>query len=142
MQSGRPFTVALVSEFDNSNTGRSNLGFGANDRPNVIGDPRLSNRTPERWFDTNAFSFPPFGSFGNVGRNILDGPGFQNVNASLVKNTSLTESVNLQLRLEAFNLFNRPNFNLPDNFLGSPTFGQITSAREPRHLQLGVKLLF
>ncbi len=142
LQSGRPFTVALVSEFDNSNTGRSNLGFGANDRPNVIGDPRLSNRTPERWFDTNAFSFPPFGSFGNVGRNILDGPGFQNVNASLVKNTSLTESVNLQLRLEAFNLFNRPNFNLPDNFLGSPTFGQITSAREPRHLQLGVKLLF
>jgi hypothetical protein len=50
--------------------------------------------------------------------------------------------LNQQLRAEAFNLFNHPNFNLPDNFLGSPTFGQITSARDPRHIQFGVKLLF
>jgi hypothetical protein len=64
------------------------------------------------------------------------------VNVSLVKNTSFTESVRLQLRAEAFNLFNHPNFNLPDNFLGSPTFGRITSARDPRHIQFGVKLLF
>ena len=70
------------------------------------------------------------------------GPGYASVNASLVKNSTLSERVNLQLRAEAFNLFNRPNFNLPDNFLGSPTFGQITSARDPRHLQFGVKLLF
>jgi hypothetical protein len=59
-----------------------------------------------------------------------------------LKNTRLGERLNLQLRLEAFNLFNRPNFNLPDNFLGSPTFGQILSARDPRHLQFGAKLLF
>jgi hypothetical protein len=142
LQSGRPFTVALLSEIDNSNTGRSTLGFGANDRPNVAGDPHASNRTPERWFNTAAFTFPAFGTFGNAGRNILDGPGYQNVNASLLKNTRLSERLNLQLRLEAFNLFNRPNFNLPDNFLGSPTFGQILSARDPRHLQFGAKLLF
>jgi hypothetical protein len=61
---------------------------------------------------------------------------------SLLKNTSLTERVNLQFRAEAFNLFNHPNFNLPDNFLGSPTFGRITSARDPRHIQFGLKLLF
>lgn len=142
LQSGRPFTVALLSEIDNSNTGRSTLGFGANDRPNVAGDPRATGRTPERWFNTSAFVFPAFGSFGNAGRNILDGPGYQNVNASLLKNTRLGERINLQLRLEAFNLFNHPNFNLPDNFLGSPTFGQILSARDPRHLQFGAKLLF
>jgi hypothetical protein len=142
LQSGRPFTVALLSEIDNSNTGRSTLGFGANDRPNVSGNPNATNRTPERWFDTSAFAFPAFGTFGNAGRNILDGPGYQNVNASLLKNTRLSERINLQLRLEAFNLFNRPNFNLPDNFLGSPTFGQILSARDPRHLQFGAKLLF
>jgi hypothetical protein len=142
LQTGRPFTVALLSDIDNSNTGRSNLGFGANDRPNVVGDPRLSNPTPDRWFNTSAFAFPPFGTFGNSGRNTLDGPGFQNVNASLVKNTQLGESVRLQLRAEAFNLFNHPNFNLPDNFLGSPTFGRILSAQSPRHLQFGVKLLF
>ena len=142
VQTGRPFTVALLSEIDNSGTGRSTLGFGANDRPNVLRDAGISGRTPEAWFDTAAFSFPAPGTFGNAGRNILEGPGYKNVNASLIKNTALTERFNLQLRAEFFNLFNRPNFNLPDNFLGSPTFGRITSARDPRHIQFGAKLLF
>ena len=142
LQSGRPFTVALLSEIDNSGTGRSILGFGANDRPNVVGNAELSNPTTDQWFNTAAFAFPAPGTFGNAGRNILEGPGFQNVNMSLLKNTRLTERVNLQFRAEAFNLFNHPNFNLPDNFLGSPTFGRITSARDPRHIQFGLKLLF
>jgi hypothetical protein len=142
LQSGRPFTVALLSEIDNSGTGRSILGFGNNDRPNVVGNPELSNPTTLQWFNTAAFAFPSRGTFGNAGRNILEGPGFQNVNVSLLKNTRFTERVNLQIRAEAFNLFNHPNFNLPDNFLGSPTFGRITSARDPRHIQFGLKLLF
>ena len=142
LQSGRPFTVALLSDIDNSGTGRSGLGFGANDRPNIIGNPLLGSPTPEQWFNTAAFAFPPRGTFGNAGRNILEGPGYQNFNASLVKNTALSERFKLQLRAELFNLFNHPNFNLPDNFLGSPTFGRITSAREPRHIQFGVKVLF
>lgn len=142
LQTGRPFTVALPTDFDNSGTGFSSLGFGANDRPNINGDPRLSTRTPERWFNTSAFSLPPFGNFGSAGRNILDGPGYQNVNASLVKIAALTERISLQLRAEFFNLFNHPNFNLPDNFFGSPTFGQILSTQSPRHIQFGAKLLF
>jgi len=142
LQSGRPFTAALLSEIDNSGTGRSILGFGANDRPNVVGNPNLDQRSPDRWFNTGAFAFPRPGTFGNSGRNTLDGPGYQNVNVSLLKNTNLSERINLQLRAEFFNLFNHPNFNLPDNFLGSPTFGRITSARDPRHVQFGVKLLF
>jgi len=142
LQTGRPFTVALLSDIDNSGTGRSILGFGANDRPNLVGNPELSNPTTSQWFNTAAFAFSAPGTFGNAGRNILDGPGFQSVNASLVKNTHFTERVNLQFRAEAFNLFNHPNFNLPDNFLGSPTFGRITSARDPRHIQFGLKLLF
>jgi len=142
LQTGRPFTVALLSEIDNSGTGRSSLGFGANDRPNAVADPRVSSRTPEQWFNTSAFAFAPPGTFGNAGRNTFDGPGYQNINASLVKNTILSERFNLQLRAEVFNLFNHPNFNMPDNFLGSPTFGRITSARDPRHIQFGAKLLF
>ena len=142
LQSGRPFTVALLPEIDNSGTGRSILGFGNNDRPNLVGNPELSSPTTAQWFNTSAFAFPAPGTFGDAGRNILDGPGFQNLNASLVKNTSFTEQVKLQFRAEVFNLFNHPNFNLPDNFLGSPTFGRITSARDPRHIQFGLKLLF
>lgn len=142
LQSGRPFTVALLSEIDNSGTGRSILGFGANDRPNLIGNPELSSPGTLQWFNTAAFAFPTPGTFGNAGRNILDGPGFQNFNAAMVKNTRFSERINLQFRAEAFNLFNHPNFNLPDNFLGSPTFGRITSARDPRHIQFGLKLLF
>ena len=142
MQSGRPFTVALLSDIDNSGTGRSILGFGANDRPNVAGNPELSNQTPERWFNTSAFVFPARGTFGNAGRNIVAGPAYNNVNFSLVKNTHFTEQVNLQFRAEFFNLFNHPNFNLPDSFLGSPTFGVISSAKDPRHIQFGLKLLF
>jgi hypothetical protein len=142
LQTGRPFTVALLPELDNSGTGRSILGFGANDRPNVASNPELSNPTTSEWFNTAAFAFPAPGTFGNAGRNILEGPGFESVNVSLVKNTNFTETVKLQFRAEAFNLFNHPNFNLPDNFLGSPTFGRITSARDPRHIQFGLKLLF
>lgn len=141
-QSGRPFTVALLPDIDISGTGRSSLGFGNNDRPNIIGNPVSSNQTTDRWFNTSAFTFPNPGTFGSAGRNILIGPDYYNINASLVKNTNLSEGVNLQFRFEAFNLFNRANFDLPDNFLGSPTFGRITSARDPRHLQFGLKLLF
>ena len=142
LQSGRPFTAALQMDIDNSNTGRSTLGFGANDRPNVVGSPEISDPSPDRWFNTAAFAFPAFGSFGDAGRNILDGPGFVNFNMSLMKTTKLREGLDLQFRAEAFNLFNHPNFNLPDNFLGSPTFGRILSAQNPRHIQFGLKLLF
>lgn len=139
---GRPFTVALLQELDNSNTGRSALGFGANDRPNVTGNPNLDDPSATKWFNTAAFSVPARGNFGNAGRNIVEGPGFATVNASLLKNTALTERVTLQLRIEAFNLLNTTNYNQPDNYVGSPSFGSILSAGSPRRLQLGAKFLF
>jgi hypothetical protein len=141
-QTGRPFTVALTSDNDNSGTGRSTLGFGANDRPNYLRNAKLSNPTPDRWFDTAAFAISPRGAFGNAGRNILDGPGMQTVNASIVKNFAIQEGVTLQFRAEFFNLLDHTNFDLPDNFVGSPTFGRISSAAPPRHTQFGLKLLF
>jgi len=142
LNTGRPFTVALLPEFDNSNTGRSTLGFGANDRPNLIANARLDNRTADRWFNTAAFAIPSFGSFGNAGRNILDGPAYQNINLGLLKNIAFSGDRRLQLRAEAFNLFNHTNFNLPDAYVGSPTFGRIVSADSPRRCQFGVKLFF
>ena len=142
LQSGRPFTVMLLPEIDNSNTGRSILGFGYNDRPDLVGDPQLSDSDPDRWLNAGAFAIPPRGNFGSSGRNVVDGPGFQNLNASLVKHSDIGKDLDLEFRFEVFNLFNRPNFNLPDIFLGSPTFGRIMSAQNPRHIQFGLKVLF
>lgn len=142
LQSGRPFTVALLPDFDNSNTGRSVLGFGANDRPDVVGNPSLANPSQAGWFDTGAFVVPPRGRFGNARRNALEGPGYANVNMALIRRLPAGPRVRLELRLEAFNLLNRTNYDQPDNFLGSPTFGQVLSAGPPRHLQLGLKANF
>ena len=141
-QSGRPFTAALLPEIDNSNTGFSILGFGGNDRPNLVGDPNLTNPGPNGWFDASAFAFPAFGSFGDAGRNILEGPGLQTLNLSIIKETKVGEDGTFQFRAEFFNALNRTNFSLPDNFLGSPTFGRIQSAGDPRRIQFGFKYLF
>jgi hypothetical protein len=143
LQSGRPFTVGVHPDIDVSNTGRANLGFGNNDRPNVVGNPALpaGDRSAARWFDTGAFVMPAFGTFGDAGRNILDGPGYRNVNLAIVRHVTAGPA-RLQLRLETFNLFNTVNLNLPDPFLGSPTFGQVLSAHAPRRLQLGVRAVF
>ncbi len=141
-QSGQPFTPALLPGNDNANTGIDTLGFGANDRPNRIASGAISNPSPTEWFNTAAFVPAPYGSFGNSGRNILDGPGLQTFNISILKNTSLGERGNLQFRTEFFNVLNHANFNLPDNFVGSPTFGQVSSAGDPRRVQFALKWLF
>jgi len=123
------------------------------DRPNSKGaSARLSNPTLSRWFDTAAFINPAPFTIGNVGRTLPDvrGPGTINIDFSLIKNVRIRESWNLQIRAEAFNVVNRANFRSPDttfvpgasgqNISGS--FGTITSARDPRLMQLGLKLMF
>jgi len=74
----------------------------------------------------------------NVGRNTLEGPGYKNLNFALTRNAGLGRG-SFQIRLELYNAFNWTNFDLPDNFLGSPTFGQILSAGAPRRMQLGLR---
>jgi hypothetical protein len=84
---------------------------------------------------------PPFGTFGNTGRNTLEGPGYKNLNLGIMKLLPIGDA-RLQLRVEMFNVFNRANLDLPDAFLGSPTFGRVLSAGSPRRFQFGVKALF
>ena len=143
-EGGRPFTVAMLPGIDVSNTGGSRFGYLTNDRPNVSGSPRLPRGTDSQWFNTSAFSTPPFGNFGNSGRNTLTGPGYKSVNAAVVKHIRLgtRDRATIDLRLEAFNLFNTVNYDLPDAFLGSPTFGRILSAGSPRRVQFGVRASF
>lgn len=137
--SGRPATPQLAE--DRSNTGNTGGIFGA-DRPHRVGDPRPARRTPERFFDPAAFELPPEHSFGNAGRNILAGPGTASLDVALVRSVRLAEGATAELRVEAFNLANHANFDLPERTFGLPTFGRILGAGQARQVQLGLRLSF
>lgn len=82
------------------------------------------------------------GTFGSSGKNILRGPRFFDTDLGLLKDFAITERLKLQFRAEFFNAFNNVNFGQPQNYLGSPATGQITSANSPRVLQFALKLTF
>lgn len=138
LQSGSPFTV--VSSADISNTGNT-----GNDRPNLVGEPKLprGERSVDRWFNTAAFRVPDRGTFGNVGRDTVLGPGLHNWDVSLIKNTRLGEGKNVQFRAEGFNIANHPQFSIPRSDVSSLQFGKIFStAVFSRQIQLGLKLIY
>jgi hypothetical protein len=115
--------------------------FGTN-RADIVGDIHADGGEANRWFNTSAFAQPALGAFGNSGRSILRGPGIQNLDLGLFKNFSLPKAATLQLRVEAFNAFNHPNFLGVSQNISSPNFGVVTSARDGRIIQLGAKLLW
>ncbi len=140
IQSGAPFTVNLSSAQDVANIGLIN---GVNvQRPNLLASPNDRPKTPERWFNTDAFALPAPYTFGNSGRNIVSGPGLANLDLSLQKKWVLHENQALEFRLDAFNALNHPNFNLPGRIFGAANFGVVTSAQDARELQLALKLMF
>jgi hypothetical protein len=150
---GMPFSVASGTSLGDGLSPRAQLlpGFGNGSLP-------ASKRTLGQWFNTQAFAVPAAGTWGNSGRNILQGPGTKTVDFSLFKDTHLTESKVLQLRAEAFNLANTPQFNNPAATVGTynPTtklwsngFGTISSAasestfqRTERQIQFAAKINF
>lgn len=111
-----------------------------------MGDPNSGPHTVQEWFNINAFQrlnpVTQAGQFGTAGRNIVQGPGYQNWDFSAFKNIPIAEAKQLQLRAEVFNIFNHANFRLPDSDISSPTFGQIQEAQPPRLVQLALKFLF
>ncbi len=120
-----------------SNTGDPN-------RPNVSRPWRLdkSGRGVERWFDTGAFTANAPYTFGNAGRNLLEGPGAVNFDFAVYKELRVAEGKKLQFRGEGFNLFNTPPLGAPIAEVGNKSFGAITSADRPRNLQFGLKFVF
>ncbi len=136
-QSGAPFTVNLSVD-------RANIGAGPAQRPDQVREPNLDGgqRTPERWFDTSAFALQAPFTFGSAPRNSVVGPGFANLDFVLSKTWRVGGSSTLEFRWETFNLLNRANFNLPNRIFGNPNFGRISSARNPREMQFGVRLAF
>ena len=140
LQSGSPFTVNLSSATDVANIG---LVSGNNvERPNLAGDPNAGPKTAEQWFNTSTFVVPAQYTFGTSGRNIVIGPGLENLDLSLQKEWISREDCTLQFRFDVFNALNHANFNLPGRIFGASNFGVITSAQDPREVQFAWKLVF
>jgi hypothetical protein len=146
-QGGFPLTPVIG--FNNSGTGDSNVTDVPNWNPDFKGPVVLGS--VDHWFNPKAFTMPIPGTFGNVSRGSLRGPGLVNVDTSLFKKFRISERWNLQFRAEAFNLFNHSNFFYPNsvvfagnsaNYSYSDTAAQITAAAASRQLQLAVKLMF
>jgi hypothetical protein len=95
-----------------------------------------------QYFNTNAFAFNAPGTFGTAGWNILEGPGFYNVDLGIFKNFAITETHRLQFRFEGFNILNHANLNNPDGNRSSANFGKIFGVSGPRVIELGLKYNF
>ncbi len=124
--------------------------IGANAAP--VDVPNCSNNGPilgdtnprdgNAYFNPSNFSNEQLGQFGNCRRRYFHGPGLNNFNMALLKTISFTEVKELQLRFEAFNVFNHAQFGNPSGEINSGTFGYVTSARDPRIMQVAAKFVF
>jgi Carboxypeptidase regulatory-like domain len=142
-QSGFPMTV-MNSAYP---AGDYNADGTAGDRPNAPSSSIARSGYSRQQFLTgifpvSAFPIPVKGTNGNLGRNTFTGPGYQEIDMSLVKVFRVKERVRIEFRIEAFNVLNRVNLNPPTTDLSSGTFGQSTSTLLPRQFQAGVRIEF
>ncbi len=142
LRSGLPYSI--TSGLDNSTSGIGSDLADIVGYPNLPGNRSTSQKLGE-WFNTQAFAPNALGTFGNSGRNPLAGPGFWNLDFSMVKSfpISKVESSRLDFRGDFFNLFNHTNFGNPSSSMSNPSsFGRISSAQSPRIIQLALKYHF
>src|SRR6266849_2932328 len=146
LQSGLPFTPQL--SYNPSNDGDTRIPVRPSLNPNFTGQAIQGG--PSQYFNPNAFIQPLPGTYGNAGRNILQGPRLAQTDVSVAKRFAFSERLNLQFRAEFFNLLNHTNFNTPNPVVyssasggPSPTAGVITAtSTTSRQIQLGLKLLW
>ena len=134
--------ISLSESDDNSLIGANAAPV---DVPNFSGGKVLADTNPRQgqpYFNTALFSLEQVGQFGNSRRRFFHGPGLNNWDMTLAKVTKITERKELELRLEAFNLFNHAQFFNPNGGINSSSFGMVTAARDPRILQLGARFSF
>jgi hypothetical protein len=137
LQSGVPIAVTQTT---NNN---AFAGFGTQ-RPDLVGDPTLpaDQRSASRWFNTSAFTAAPAFTIGSSSRNPVRGPGYRNLDLALMRHLALRANKTLELRAEVFNATNTPPLGQPNGVQGSAAFGSITTAADPRVIQLAVKFAF
>jgi len=142
MQSGFPFTVNVRG--DSANIGGGSGGIFI--RPNAVAgvDPYLpkSQWDSGHYLNPAAFQAPASGTFGNVGRNSVVGPGYMDFDLAISRAFTWKETRRLELRAETFNLTNRRNYLLVGRILNDPTFGQLQSQSDPRQWQFGARFVF
>jgi len=146
VQSGLPFTPQL--SYNPSNDGDTRNPVRPSWNPNFTGPVILGG--PNQYFNPNAFTQPLPGTYGNVGRNVLQGPSLVETDLSLTKTFPFSERLNLQFRSEFFNIFNHTNFNVPNPVVfasatggPSPTAGLTTATTTTsRQIQFGLKLMW
>jgi hypothetical protein len=138
LQSGAPFTARVTGSF-------TDVGSGVNGtlRADYDGsDISISDPTTLRFFNTDAFTVPVSGLYGNSPRNLIIGPGSHNLNMSLSKNVNITRARGVTIRVQANNVLNDVQFGAIDTVVNSPTFGQVTSLRPMRSVQLILRFRF
>ena len=143
--------VNLESSSDNSLSGTQG-GEDVVDLPNFLGggplfldkNPRndVTNPNPVPYFNTSLFAPEPLGQIGNSRRRFFHGPGINNWDLALLKDTKFTESKSLEFRFEAFNVFNHTQFQNPVSNFDAGNFGFVVAANDPRIMQAALKLLF
>jgi len=140
LQSGFPLNITSGGDYSFS------LPEVSNDQAQLISAPRYTsgsrNDRINQWFTASSFTTPELNTFGNAGRNILIGPGTFNIDFSVHKDFLFSEHFRLQYRAEFFNFLNHTQLNNPDTTVIDSTFGQITTARDPRITQMALKLIF
>jgi hypothetical protein len=120
------------------------LGNGVNARPNLVGDPHTPSPSANEWFNAAAFSCPAAFTLGTSSVGVLSGPSQQVWDTNLLKNFYITshEEKYLQFRWQVYNALNHRNLSDPGLTVGTPTFGQILGAGDPRKMELALKFIF
>lgn len=119
------------------------LGNTYDTRPNLVGNLHVSNPSASEWFNPAALAAPAYGTYGDSGLGIIDGPNFIDLDAGLLKNFHVTEAKYFQFRFEAFNATNRVNLGDPNISIGEGSTGQIHGTKGPaRSLQAALKFIF
>jgi carboxypeptidase family protein/TonB-dependent receptor-like protein len=131
---GLPLTITTT-------TNRANSFGGGTLRPDLVGDPEGAETVAE-WFNKAAFALPAAGQFGNAPNSVVRGPGVHLTDLGVFKNFKITDRVRAQYRLEMFNAFNHTQYSAVGTSLDAATFGRVTTANEPRLIEMAIKLTF
>jgi hypothetical protein len=142
LQTGFPSTINLSGDTAGIGGGNGGILIRANPVPGQNAELPAGQRSTAEWFNVNAFVTPPAYQFGVLGRNTLVGPGLFNIDTTLSKRFRVNERFGVEIRAEAFNLFNTPNYNQIGRILNASDFGQVDSQLPPRELQFGAKITF